>query len=95
MKNAIRIIFLVLPLIVIPLLGSLVSNGKINFGGGEKDLWIVVILGLWTILFFFSGLFLWEKNKLFHIWFLKSIRNSILMFFLVFGVLISILLLVN
>jgi len=83
MNKAIRIIFLVMPFAAIPLLSSL------NFGGGEKDIFLVIIWGFWSILFFFSGLSLWKENRAFFSWFFKSIINSVFILIVMFCLLIS------
>ena len=51
-----------LPLALAPVLVHLIAEGRIDLGGGEKDLvWILPWL-LWSLLFGGSAMFLWWRR---------------------------------
>jgi hypothetical protein len=57
-----RVVLALLPLALVPVLMRLIANGRINFGGGEKDVvWALVWL-LWSVLFGISSFVLWGRG---------------------------------
>jgi hypothetical protein len=42
MQAAIRILVALLPLLLTPVFGFLLADGYLNFGGGEKDILLVI-----------------------------------------------------
>ena len=51
MKVLIRLLTLLLPLALTPLLVFLLADGYINLGGGEKDVLMALPWLLWALLF--------------------------------------------
>ena len=56
-----KTVILLTPLLLTPYLFHSVSDGGINFGGGEKDIFLVLIFGFWAVLFLLAGIFNWDK----------------------------------
>lgn len=46
-----RLALSVLPLGLTPLLGYLIAGGRLNFGGGEKDIFLLIPWILWSSLY--------------------------------------------
>lgn len=78
-----RIITLLFPLLMSPVIGFLIAENYLNFGGGEKDLLIILPWLLWSLLFLISGLILWRSTISFGIWLSKSALYSLLMLLIV------------
>ena len=51
-----------LPLAVTPLWAFLIADGYLNFGGGEKDLWLVTPWIAWSGLFLMIGVVAWIRG---------------------------------
>ncbi len=78
MKLIKRLTALLLPLLMTPVFGFLIAESYLNFGGGEKDLLVLIPWILWSLLFLTSGLALWRSTISFKVWLLKSALYSIL-----------------
>jgi hypothetical protein len=61
-KSVIRLAVALLPLALAPLFVYLIGNDWISFGGGEKDLVLVVPWLLWSILFALASFVLWFRR---------------------------------
>lgn len=51
-----------LPLALVPVLVGLIADGRIDLGGGEKDLVWVLPWTLWSLLFGASAMILWRRG---------------------------------
>jgi len=60
--NIIRIVLALTPLLLAPALLSLLSEGQLNLGGGEKDVILVVPWLFWSVVYAFSSFFLWGRG---------------------------------
>jgi len=78
MMTAKRIIILLFPLLITPLIGFLIADGYLNFGAGEKDLFLLIPWCLWSLFFIISGSLLWRSKIPFRTWILKSLIYSVL-----------------
>ena len=58
----VRIVIAVAPLLASLYFGWLVMEGHLNFGSGEKDVFLTVPLLLWSGVFFLSELTLWLQG---------------------------------
>jgi len=57
-----RIGIALLPLALAPVLGYLIASGRLDLGGGEKDLvWVLPWL-VWSILFAIGSFVLWRRG---------------------------------
>ena len=52
----------ILPLALTPLLGFLIAEGYLNFGGGEKDLLLLLPWLAWSVVYLFFFLVFWWKR---------------------------------
>lgn len=52
----------ILPLALTPLLGFLIADGYLNFGGGEKDLLLLIPWILWSLLYLIFFLASWWRK---------------------------------
>jgi hypothetical protein len=59
---ALRILSALVPLGLTPLLAYFISNGTLNFGGGCKDIVLVLPWLLWSLLYFLACVVLWIRN---------------------------------
>ena len=63
MKNALfRIGIGIFPLALTPLLARLIADGYLNFGGGEKDLILLIPWVIWSALFLILFIITWIKK---------------------------------
>ena len=62
MRNITRIVLALSPLLVTPVLLSLLAGGQLNLGGGEKDVILVVPWLFWSVVYAFSSFFLWGRG---------------------------------
>ncbi len=62
MRNALRLIVSLLPLLLTPVLGSLLAQGNINLGGGEKDILLLLPWMAWSLVFAISSWVLWRRG---------------------------------
>jgi len=58
----VRLAVALLPLLATILFAFLTMEGHLNFGGGEKDLFLSVPLLLWSAVFLFSSLIAWWRG---------------------------------
>jgi hypothetical protein len=56
----IKMLLLVIPILLTPVWYLLLTTGIISFGGGEKDLLVLVPYLLWAILYLGSGAIFWK-----------------------------------
>ncbi len=45
-----------------PLLGFLIAEGYLNFGGGEKDLFLLIPWMVWSVVYFVLFLIFWRRK---------------------------------
>ena len=57
-----RLILSIVPLALTPLLGFLIAEGYLNFGGGEKDLFLLIPWMVWSVVYFVLFLILWRRR---------------------------------
>jgi len=57
-----RSILCMLPLGLTPLWGFLIAEGTLNFGGGEKDLLLLIPWLLWSLLYMVIFIVAWVKR---------------------------------
>ncbi len=62
MSGAVRVAIALLPLCFAPALVYLIGDGRIDLGGGEKDLVWVLPWTLWSLLFAIASLVLWRRG---------------------------------
>ena len=58
----VRITTALIPLALVPVLVNLIANGRIDLGGGEKDLVWILPWSLWSLLFAASAMVLWRRG---------------------------------
>ena len=58
-----KVILCLLPLLMTPVWGYLIAEGYLNFGGGEKDLFLLVPWIVWSFIYLLGFIFLWVKGK--------------------------------
>lgn len=61
MRILLRVVLGLLPLGLTPLVGHLLA-GDVNFGGGEKDILLLVPWLLWSLIFAVSSLVFWRRG---------------------------------
>ncbi len=57
-----RLILSIAPLAVTPLLSFLIAGGYMNFGGGEKDLFLLIPWIVWSLVYFVLFLIFWRRK---------------------------------
>jgi len=57
-----RLILSIVPLALTPLLGFFIAEGYLNFGGGEKDLFLLIPWMVWSLVYFVLFLILWRRK---------------------------------
>jgi len=57
-----RLITAGLPLMLTPVLGWAINAGHLNFGGGEKDIILLVPWLLWSTIFAVGALVCWRRR---------------------------------
>lgn len=63
MRTPLRLLVAAAPLLLTVLFGGLVMEGGLNFGGGEKDVFLVVPMLLWSLVFLCCFLLLWWRQS--------------------------------
>ena len=58
----IRMVTALVPLALTPLLLFAIADGYLNFGGGEKDLFMLLPWMLWSFAFALSAFFFWWRR---------------------------------
>ena len=56
-----KILLLLLPALLTPAWGFLIAEGIINFGGGEKDILILLPYLIWWLIYLIIGSILWKQ----------------------------------
>ena len=62
MSVPIKLLVAVAPVIFTVLFGWLTMEGHLNFGGGEKDVFLLIPLLLWSLVYFCCFLALWRRR---------------------------------
>lgn len=62
MRAIIRSVVALLPLILTPVLGLLLADGKLNFGGGEKDILLILPWAFGSFIYGASSFILWYRR---------------------------------
>ncbi|MFB3142004.1 MAG: hypothetical protein ACE1Z2_04255 [Acidobacteriota bacterium] len=57
-----RLILSIVPLALTPLLGFFIAEGYLNFGGAEKDLFLLIPWMVWSLVYFVLFLILWRRK---------------------------------
>ena len=63
MYALLKLFLAIVPLLLTLLLAWLTMEGRLNFGGGEKDLFIAVPLLLWSLVYLCCYLTLWWRRS--------------------------------
>lgn len=58
-----KVFLALVPLLITVLLASLTMEGYLNFGGGEKDIFLAVPLLLWSLVYLCCFLALWWRRS--------------------------------
>ncbi len=58
----VRLTTALLPLVLTPALASAINRGLLNFGGGEKDIILVVPWVLWSAAYATAALVYWRRR---------------------------------
>ena len=77
MSMAKRFFLLISPLLATPLIGFLIAENYLSFGGGDKDIVILIPWVAWAFIFIFSGIFLWKRTPQDKTWVFKSFIYSV------------------
>src|SRR5262249_7630276 len=59
----IRLVTALLPLALTPALASAINAGILNFGGGEKDIILLIPWVLWSLAFAVVALVYWRRKR--------------------------------
>jgi len=51
-----------LPMLLTPIWGYLISDGYLNFGGGEKDLFLLIPWIVWSLIYLLIFIIAWIKR---------------------------------
>ncbi|MGE0703698.1 MAG: hypothetical protein AB7F99_13205 [Vicinamibacterales bacterium] len=62
MPALLRVVVAILPLLATPVLLWLIGDGYLNFGAGEKDLFMAVPWFLWSLVFGVASLVFWARG---------------------------------
>ncbi len=57
-----RLILSIVPLALTTPLGYLIAEGYLNFGGGEKDLFLLIPWMVWSVVYFVLFLIFWRRK---------------------------------
>jgi len=63
MHKITRIVLALTPLLLTPALLSLLAGGQLDFGGGEKDVILVVPWLVWSVLYAVCGFLFWARGS--------------------------------
>ena len=58
-----RLVAAFAPLAATPVLSHLINNGTLNFGGGEKDIIVIVPWLAWSALYAVFSIIYWRKKR--------------------------------
>ena len=76
-----------MPISLTPFWGYLIADGYLNFGGGEKDLFLLIPWILWSLLYALIFIIAWIRRKKVKLMLLYSSVGATAVLFLVWGVL--------
>lgn len=62
LRVLLRLFLSILPLAATPLLGFFIADGYLNFGGGEKDILLLIPWILWSLLYLIFFLASWWRK---------------------------------
>ncbi len=54
----------IIPLVLTPVWGFLIAEGHLNFGGGEKDLLMLIPWLVWSLIFLIIYIVAWQRSLL-------------------------------
>ena len=74
-------------MLLTPILGYLIAEGHLNFGGGEKDLFLLIPWVIWAFIYLLIFIIAWIKHKNIKVIVLYSIGGATGILALVWGVL--------
>src|SRR5438128_6537986 len=60
--GVVRIVTAFAPLLLTPALSRAINNGTLNFGGGEKDIVLIIPWLLWSVGFAAAALVCWRRH---------------------------------
>lgn len=63
MHALLKLLLAIIPLLLTVLLAWLTMEGHLNFGGGEKDIFLAVPLLLWSLVYLCCYLVLWWRRS--------------------------------
>ncbi len=64
------------PMMLTPIWGYLISDGYLNFGGGEKDLFLLLPWILWSLIYSLIFIVAWAKRKKIKVVFLSAVAGA-------------------
>jgi hypothetical protein len=67
-----QVVLALLPLLLTPVLGYVLTEGVLNLGGGDKDILWAFAWAIWSIAFAISSIFLINRNWAVDKWALRS-----------------------
>ena len=59
----VKLVLCLVPILLTPVWGYLIADGYLNFGGGEKDLFLLVPWMVWSFLYLVIFIVAWIKKK--------------------------------
>jgi len=84
-----RLIIILTPLLLTPVVGFMLAEGLVNLGGGEKDIIFLIPWALWSILFAIAGLALWKKKTEIMPWLIHTVAWSFGILFILWSLLLA------
>jgi len=57
-----KVIVILTPLLMTPLMAYLLSEGIIGFGGGEKDVLLLIPYIIWSVIYLIAGILFRKKS---------------------------------
>ena len=63
MNTPVRLVVAFAPLVATPVLAHLINNGTLNFGGGEKDIVVIVPWLAWSVLYAVFSMVYWRTRR--------------------------------
>lgn len=76
-QTFLRLLTLLTPLLLTPLLVFMLADGLINLGGGEKDILMALPWLVWALLFMTFGIGQWKKQPAYPSWLARSLVYSV------------------
>ena len=62
LDGVLRIVITLAPLALVPILVTVIADGRLDLGGGEKDLVWVIVWCVWSVFFAISSFVLWRRG---------------------------------